>query len=223
MRINIGIDPYYLTDEHLLAEYREIPMLVKWISKVYEKNDISVIPDKAPKEFSFGKGYFHYFLNKVGYLKVRLENVYKECKQRGFNVGDINQFWDLEASIFRFKHIGEHLNIEPYEPMVITTNRIKEKIKSSPKQYFHFYHQRINKQQAIDKLNENLKIFEAKSLCQEDGQIFQLIPTNLRWACWKKCDYTKFQHQKTGIVCGKCRGSFYAKALNKQFFLLNKI
>ena len=38
MRVNVGINPKYLTNEHLLAEYHEIQMLASTLKKLYIKN-----------------------------------------------------------------------------------------------------------------------------------------------------------------------------------------
>jgi deoxyribonuclease (pyrimidine dimer) len=62
VRINI-INPKYLTDQHLIAEYVEILMLLDYA----KKNS----PCNIPKKYCLGKGHIKFFSNKVLYLKKR--------------------------------------------------------------------------------------------------------------------------------------------------------
>lgn len=75
-RINI-IPPEYLTDQHLIAEHREINLAVAMIRKITNTN--------IPKEYTLNKGHVLFFSNKVAYLKKRYNDVGKEMAARGFN------------------------------------------------------------------------------------------------------------------------------------------
>jgi len=74
-RINI-IHPKYLTDQHLIAEHREINLAVAMIRKVKSK--------KIPDQYTLNKGHVLFFSNKVAYLKERYNAVGKEMDKRGF-------------------------------------------------------------------------------------------------------------------------------------------
>jgi len=76
VRINL-ISPRKLSDQHLIAEYNEILMLVGHVKKFPEINEM---PDK----YSLGKGHITFFKNKLKYLKERHELIKKEMKRRGF-------------------------------------------------------------------------------------------------------------------------------------------
>lgn len=79
MRCNVGVNPLYLADQHLIAEYRELPMVIG--SLEYWNWDIkSDIPDV----FNLGPGHMNFLKNKLGYLKRRHEAVKVECRRRGF-------------------------------------------------------------------------------------------------------------------------------------------
>jgi len=87
VRINI-INPRFLTDQHLIAEYLEIIMLVSSARKNFDK-------DKIPKNYCLGKGHINFFKNKLVYLKKRHERLKKEMKRRGFKTNislDIKNF-----------------------------------------------------------------------------------------------------------------------------------
>lgn len=89
MRCNAGVDPQVLTDQHLIAEYRELMIPVgqlrklNWVSKT-----------EAPAELKLGKGHIVFWRDKQLYLKRRHEALVHEMKFRGFNPK--YSFWDLE-------------------------------------------------------------------------------------------------------------------------------
>jgi deoxyribonuclease (pyrimidine dimer) len=76
VRINL-IEPRQLSDQHLIAEYDEILMLISYIKKY---NNI----DDLPKDYGLGKGHMKFFKDKLLYLKKRHELLKKEMKKRGF-------------------------------------------------------------------------------------------------------------------------------------------
>lgn len=81
VRVNL-IPVRKLADQHLIAEYREIMMLVGSVKKHPPKEK-----DKIPREYNLGKGHINFFKNKLGYLKKRFEAIKKEMKRRGFKPG----------------------------------------------------------------------------------------------------------------------------------------
>ena len=87
-RINVAIDPAELTDKHLLAEHREIKRIPNMV-----KSGRAKIKD-LPNKFTLGKGHVKFFYDKLGYLKVRYERIYEECKRRGFNIEYYGNAWE---------------------------------------------------------------------------------------------------------------------------------
>ena len=77
VRINL-ISPKALADQHLIAEYNEILMLLGYVKKYPEEC-------KIPSKYDLGKGHILFFKNKLRYLKKRHELLKKEMKNRGFN------------------------------------------------------------------------------------------------------------------------------------------
>lgn len=89
-RVNVGVDPKLLSDQHLVAESVEITMITGALRK-----DGYVIKGKVPNTFPMGTGHINFFKNKLVYLKRRLDNVNSEMINRGFNPGtkiDLNEF-----------------------------------------------------------------------------------------------------------------------------------
>lgn len=87
-RINVGIPPAELTDKHLMAEHREI----KRVPNVIKSGKFKL--EGQPKEFTLGTGHVKFFYDKLGYLLLRYEKIYAECRLRGFNVTYYGDAWD---------------------------------------------------------------------------------------------------------------------------------
>jgi deoxyribonuclease (pyrimidine dimer) len=87
-RINVGIPPADLVNQHLIAEHREIKRIPNCIAK--GKYNMDGIPDK----FKLGTGHVKFFYNKLLYLKNRYTSLYNECIKRGFNVQNYIAAWD---------------------------------------------------------------------------------------------------------------------------------
>ena len=145
MRCNCGINQKNLTDEHLFAESRELKMLPSLFKRVGIKNI-----NKVPKEFTLGKGHMLFFLYKWRYTYTRYCNCITELKKRGYNVNDEGYRWDVYKGKYREAFFGTGKEEE------IVKQRIIDRIQNSPKEYFHYYHKRITKQEAIDLLNKNI-------------------------------------------------------------------
>lgn len=82
-RINI-IDPSLLADQHLVAEYRETPMVPAALKRTlasargYSKSRI-------PKRFTLNTGHVTFFYDKLDYLQNRYDQLISEMKSRGMN------------------------------------------------------------------------------------------------------------------------------------------
>ena len=76
VRINL-INPKQLADQHLIAEYNEILMLLGYVKKYPKLGEV-------PSKYTLGKGHILFFKNKLKYLKKRHELIKKEMKKRGF-------------------------------------------------------------------------------------------------------------------------------------------
>ena len=87
-RINVGIPPTELINQHLIAEHREIKRIPNCIAK--GKYNMEGIPDK----FKLGTGHVKFFYDKLLYLKKRYVSLYNECIKRGFNVQNYISAWD---------------------------------------------------------------------------------------------------------------------------------
>lgn len=86
-RINVAVLPSELTDKHLMAEHREIKRIPNCIvNGRYSMKD-------QPSEFTLGTGHVKFFYDKLGYLLMRYEQLYAECRLRGFDVTYYGEAW----------------------------------------------------------------------------------------------------------------------------------
>ena len=93
-RINVGIPPAELVNQHLLAEHREIKRIPNCVAK--GKYNM----DGMPERFKLGTGHVKFFYNKLLYLKKRYVRLYEECINRGFNVQNYIEAWnDIPAEL----------------------------------------------------------------------------------------------------------------------------
>jgi hypothetical protein len=93
-RINVAIPPRELTTRHLIAEHREI----KRIPNVVSRGRFNL--KNTPLKFTLGKGHVAFFYNKLEYLRKRYEELYAECKARGFNVTYYGNAWENVPECF---------------------------------------------------------------------------------------------------------------------------
>lgn len=144
-RINSAISVSRLTDEHLLAEHREIKRLPSY----YLKAKTSGALQRIPKEFCLGTGHVTFFLDKFAFSMTRYMEIRNECERRGFNVPDYSPLWKVveRNSCWR--------NYKPTkEERKLLVGRISERIQSSSKDFFHYYGERITKERAIELLTK---------------------------------------------------------------------
>ena len=111
-RINVGISPAELVNQHLLAEHREIKRIPNCIAK--GKYNM----DGIPETFKLGTGHVKFFYNKLLYLKNRYWKLYIECIKRGFNVQNYSSAWD---------NVPQKL-MNNYQPTYMDRKIVKERI-----------------------------------------------------------------------------------------------
>ena len=93
-RINV-INPHILTDQHLLAEHRELTRIPNNILSGKLN-----IPKDIPKKYLLGTGHVKFFVNKLLWLCSRYSSIHTECIRRGFKVtykwpSHNNRFFDM--------------------------------------------------------------------------------------------------------------------------------
>ena len=134
-RINSAIPPRCLTDEHLLAEHREIKRLPYCLHRAVSCGSVR----RIPKRFTLGSGHVLFFIDKMAFARQRYSDLHAECLRRQFDVTDYAaNFADIPDCFG-----GGH------------TPTTAERIMASRKQTWHYNRQPITKQQAVELLTNN--------------------------------------------------------------------
>lgn len=142
-RINSAISPISLTDQHLLAELRELPRIFTAVkNRVLLNKDFNDIP----KIFTLGKGHVKFFYNKCWFLSNRHHLLRLEYFNR------FKKHYEFEYA--RISIIPDDL-FNDYEPTYvekqILIDRISTRITSS-NQIPRYYSKIISKDSAINML-----------------------------------------------------------------------
>ena len=126
-RINI-VEPSELTDQHLVAEYREIFMVGSSLQRSLQSKSWDI--KSIPQRYTLNKGHVKFFYNKGKYLSNRYNELQKEMKSRGMNPDS--------SRVFKREQWPDELWNE-WIPLVedykIIRQRIKEKIRMKPDWY----------------------------------------------------------------------------------------
>lgn len=123
VRINL-LNPKQLADQHLIAEYNEILMLLGYVKKY-------PVLRNQPSEYCLGKGHIIFFKDKIGYLKQRHDEIRKEMKKRGFKTDKIVS---LGSYPIKYRNDWKPSNNDFY----IIKERILDKIEKKQNYYRYF-------------------------------------------------------------------------------------
>lgn len=134
VRVNI-INPKNLSDQHLIAEYLEIIMLINYIKKHSKQSNI-------PKNYALGKGHMKFFKNKLKYLKKRYELIKNEMKKRGFKTNISINLAELNRELKNdWKPTGKDKSI--------IKKRLIQKIKLKPG-FYRYYRKKATSKFLLD-------------------------------------------------------------------------
>ena len=128
-RINL-VDPSELSDQHLVAEYREIFMVGSSLQRSLKSKNWEKTLANIPVKYTLNKGHVTFFYNKGKYLYNRYELLIEEMKNRGMNPDSERKFKTEQWPDKLFKDWEP----EPDDYKVIRA-RIKEKIEMKPDWY----------------------------------------------------------------------------------------
>ena len=94
-RINL-VQPSELTDQHLIAEYREIFMVGGSLRRTLVSKS-GYQESKVPKRYTLNGGHVYFFYNKGRYLCKRYIEIRKQMKRRGFKPDDDRVFGGMKC------------------------------------------------------------------------------------------------------------------------------
>ena len=128
-RINI-VPPSELTDQHLMAEYDELPRVGSFLRKSLKKG-IRFVRLMIPNMYGYGKGHVSFFYNKGLYLKKRYNDIIKEIHKR--KIANVpKEDYPVEL-FFPEEFINDYKPTE--QELEINRKRIQDRINSNPNWY----------------------------------------------------------------------------------------
>lgn len=132
-RINSDIDPKQLMDQHLMAEYRELPMVIASLKRSLKTQSEREVLKKIPPKFTLNKGHVLFFYNKLSFLKDRYAKLVDELLNRGYNLDHTRtlDFNNIPATFFN------NWTATPTDNAVLE-QRIREKIAMKPTWYKYY-------------------------------------------------------------------------------------
>jgi len=133
-RINADISPRRLSDQHLIAETREILRL----------RHLPSSKSKTTPFFKLGAGHVLFFKDKLRFAHRRYKSLHRECIHRGFKVKELeNGFEDIPLEYY-----GEWTPSSEDESLIVS--RIEERLLSMKR--INYYGRRIEPKEAIELL-----------------------------------------------------------------------
>ena len=148
-RINADVAWEFMTDQHLLAEHREIKRMCSMFIKRLEKNKFNDIPN----EFTLNKGHMTFYLDKGAETYYRYSALYNECINRGFDVEDYSKNWDIYQQNPQYFNEWRPTPTERERANKLVIERITERILKS-KQKPRYHGKVITKIEAIRLINQ---------------------------------------------------------------------
>lgn len=121
-----------LADQHLMAEYRELPRVFGAVRK-HVQNGKKVHDFKISEHFILGSGHVTFFYNKLEFLHKRQVELIAECLKRGFKISDttVQDISDIPAE-WRNDYIPNNRALR------LSQERLDEKIAQKPQWYKHY-------------------------------------------------------------------------------------
>lgn len=91
-RINADFDTTKLLDQHLMAEYRELPMVYAALRRSLHSKSINTVIRSIPEQFTLNRGHVTFFYDKLKFLDARYAKLIAELKTRGYQLDDQRQY-----------------------------------------------------------------------------------------------------------------------------------
>lgn len=151
IRANVGINPIHIPDQQLMAEFRELLMVLGALDA-----NQGIIKGYIKDQFDFGPGHINFLKYHLLYCKRRHEFVRQELLRRSFRV---TMIMNLEG--YNQKYMNDwHPTIRD---SIIVRNRVIERILNKSENFWKYNKKRVTKEEldAIVKAIKESDVFEA--------------------------------------------------------------
>jgi deoxyribonuclease (pyrimidine dimer) len=127
-RVNI-VDPSLLTDQHLMAEARELPHVFSYVERHYHPSKIKNV---APT-YTLNAGHVTFFINKLEYVYSRMFLLVEELHKRGvdkqFDINTWNSRYAAFSTVLKQNYTPSIAEVE------VNVERIVARIMEKPTWY----------------------------------------------------------------------------------------
>lgn len=137
-RINADYNPKGLTDQHLLAEYRELPMVHSALRRSLKTRKSNDIIKGIPNHYTLNKGHVTFFYNKLSFLNNRYNRLVAELNNRGFKLDSSRV---LDNSGIPLEFFNDWVANDADEDII--KERLREKI-SMKKGWYKYYGKQLD-------------------------------------------------------------------------------
>ncbi|AMM44082.1 endonuclease V N-glycosylase UV repair enzyme [Pectobacterium phage vB_PcaM_CBB] len=127
-RINL-VPVQELADQHLMAEYRELPRVFGAVQKHIDAGK-KIKDFKINQTYILGTGHVTFFYDKLLFLSLRHEQIVLECLKRGIKISNIDKY---DVSSFPSVWCNDYIPTEA--EISISRTRLIEKLKIKPSWY----------------------------------------------------------------------------------------
>ena len=130
-RINL-IDPCELTDQHLLAEYRELPRAFPLAVAALRRHRGNPARVPSPARYTMGTGHVAFFYARTDYLSARQFAIIAELRRRGYDPTHTKAPSPVEG----YSLSGWRPDTADIE---ISRARLRERLRNPPRPHFYTY------------------------------------------------------------------------------------
>lgn len=133
-RINSDLDPSILMDQHLMAEYRELPMVFASLKRSLKTKSVREVLDSIPPRFTLNSGHVTFFYDKLLFLHNRYQRLVDHLHQRGYSL-------DPDRSMYDYKDFPVEFHndwVATRDDNLVVATRIREKFMMKPEWYKYF-------------------------------------------------------------------------------------
>jgi deoxyribonuclease (pyrimidine dimer) len=148
-RINT-ISPKLLLDQHLMAEYRETPMVPASLKRTLASKR-GLVHSRIPANYTLNAGHVTFFYDKGKFLHERYQSLVDELLVRGYDVKPEERIVDWD--IFQRNDLYSDWTIDA-EAIRINLDRVMHRV-SQKDRWYRFYRTTIEYPQYVQMIRES--------------------------------------------------------------------